>query len=215
MVKTWEFERFFNDDIREKRKAGSGSFHRRGKGVKHGISGALRTPSYYLSTKEKNKLNGEVKVTNMFTTIIPYQEFEIKDEETKKNLLTKWREVFENDKIIADLGISNKRYFDMVQDWDLPKKRRGGAGNFKKGRAKKETQKTNTAIAIEPPINTVEVSPTTKTQIQKIISKGLYLEYNGDYDSEQLNKLFTKLQLLIDGETSKYNISLCLTEKED
>jgi hypothetical protein len=38
------------------------------------------------------------------------------------------------------------------------------------------------------------------------------VEYNGKYDVETLTKLFTKLQLLIDGDTSKYNISLSLTE---
>jgi len=50
--KDWEVERIFNDDVRDKRKAGSGSFHRRGKGVKHGMSGALKTPSFYMSTIE-------------------------------------------------------------------------------------------------------------------------------------------------------------------
>lgn len=57
LMKSWEIERLFQDDIREKRKTGSGSFHKRGKGVKHGLSGALKTPYHYMKTKEKNKLN--------------------------------------------------------------------------------------------------------------------------------------------------------------
>ena len=67
-MKSWEIERLFNEDVRDKRKTGSGSFHKRGKGVKHGISGALRTPSYYMKPKEKKKLNGEVSVSFMYET---------------------------------------------------------------------------------------------------------------------------------------------------
>ena len=87
---TKEIERFLREDIREKKKAASGSFHKRGKGVKHGFSGALRTPSYYMSNKEKNQLNGELKVTNMYKEIISKEEFFQKDAETQKLLLTKW-----------------------------------------------------------------------------------------------------------------------------
>lgn len=48
-----------------------------------------------------------------------------------------------------------------------------------------------------------------------IITKGLHLEYNGTYDVEALNRLFTKLQLLVDGEPCKYNISLSLSEVQE
>ena len=45
-----------------------------------------------------------------------------------------------------------------------------------------------------------------------LLTKGLHLEYNGTYDVEALSKIFTKLQLIIDGDTNKYNISLSLSE---
>jgi hypothetical protein len=45
-----------------------------------------------------------------------------------------------------------------------------------------------------------------------IVTKGLHLEYNGNYDVESLNRLFTKLQLLVDGEPNKFRISLSLSE---
>src|SRR6476620_12772221 len=95
--KQWEnymaenIERIFQDDIRDKRKAGSGAFHQRGKGVKHGMGGALRTPSYFMKNKEKKKLDGEVRIHNMYTTILNWDEWQTKDQETQKNLLTKWR----------------------------------------------------------------------------------------------------------------------------
>ena len=205
-------------EVREKKKIGNGSFHMRGKGVKHGSNQALRTPFYFLSNKEKKNLNGEVESYNMFTTIIPYNEFKLKDDETQKNLLTKWREVYENDKIMGDMGIGNKTYFEIVTRLELPKKPRGGnkRGPYnRKATAKKAESKKEKTEQIEMPINSPVIQAETPApQIQKIISKGLYLEYNGEYSAEELNKLFTKLQLLVDGEPNKFNISLSLTEKK-
>jgi len=214
-------EKLFKEEIREKKKIGTGAFHLRGKGVKHGFNGALRTPYHFMKTKERNKLNGEVESYNMFTTIIPYKEFKLKEPETQKDLLIKWREVFDNDKIIGEMHVTNKTYFDLVNRLDLPKKPRGGAKNVKKGKIKKaaiqEKPKVSNNLEFDfsDSVESIsKVQPTPQVpQVQKIITKGLYLEYNGEYDADALNKFFTKLQLVIDGESNKFNISLCLTEK--
>lgn len=211
-MKAWEIERLFNDDVREKRKAGSGSFHKRGKGVKHGISGALRTPSYYMSNKEKKKLNGEVKVTYMYETIIPLEEFKAQDVETQRNMLTSWRDHYTNEEIKRGLGTSNNPFYKLVEDLGLPKKPRGGSRTRGPRKSK--------AIIISPQMSfpEVESEPETKKEIETeivkamLVSKGLHLEYNGDYDVEALSKIFTKLQLIIDGDTNKYKISLSLSE---
>ena len=211
-MKAWEIERLFNDDVREKRKAGSGSFHKRGKGVKHGISGALRTPSYYMSNKEKKKLNGEVKVTYMYETIIPLEEFKAQDEETQRNMLTVWRDKYTNEEIKKGLGTSNNPFYKLVEDLGLPKKPRGGT----RSRGPRKSK----AIIISPQMSfpEVESEPEAKKEIETevvkamLVSKGLHLEYNGDYDVEALSKIFTKLQLIIDGDTNKYKISLSLSE---
>lgn len=214
-------EKLFMEEVREKKKTGTGAFHMRGRGVKNGFNGALRTPYHFMKTKERNKLNGEVETYNMFTTIIPREEFFLKDLETQKDLLIKWREIFDNDKIKGEMGISNKTYFDLVNELQLPKKRRGGSTNVQKGRLKKQAQKqtkvSNNLQFELPQLDSIQPESTIppETHIQKIITEGLYLEYNGDFDSDALNKLFTKLQLLIDGESNKFNISLSLTEKTD
>lgn len=212
-MKTWEIERLFNDDVRDKRKTGSGVFHRRGKGVKHGISGALRTPSYYMSNKEKKKLNGEVKVTRMYDTIIPMSEFQLKDEATQKNMLIRWREIYDNSQIKKGLGIANSPYYKLVEELNVPKKIRG----VKKG-DKKAPRKASAAI-VSPEIDLFDLPEEPKVrEIEKEIAKpilvtnGLHLEYNGIYDTEALSKIFTKLQLIIDGDTNKYNIKLSLSE---
>ena len=58
------------------------------------------------------------------TTLIPFNEFNLKDTETQKALLTKWREVYDNASIRSELGISNKAFYDLVADLEIPKKRR-------------------------------------------------------------------------------------------
>lgn len=221
-MKTWEFERMFNDDIREKRKAGSGSFHKRGKGVKHGMSGALKTPYHYMSNKEKKKLNGEVRVYSMYETIIPMEEFKLKDIETQKLLLTRWREIYENDIIKAEMGLSTKYYYDLVVSLQLPKKPRGG-NVMKAARDKKPKKEAKVAISRQAQIKAPEITEPilqpvlqladSQPQVQKIIIQGLNLEYNGEYNAEDLAKIFTKLQLIIDGESNNYNLCLSLSEK--
>ena len=42
----------------------------------------------------------------MYETIIPLKEFKLKDEETQKKLLTRWREIYPNAKIIKEMGFS-------------------------------------------------------------------------------------------------------------
>ena len=209
-------ERIFQDDIREKRKAGSGAFHQRGHGVKHGIGGALKTPSYFMKTKEKKKLDGEVRTFNMYTTILNWTEFELKDKETQKTLLTKWREIYPNQKIMDELAIGKSKHFntqsfaDLVNELGCPPKIRGGS------KPRKERQPRQAMTAIMPTTQEQKPQEEREKEIQqpiKLITNGLHLEYNGDYDAEQLSKIFTRLQLITDGEENKYTLSISLTER--
>ena len=208
-------ERIFQDDIRDKRKAGSGSFHRKGHGIKHGIGGALRTPSFFMKTKEKKKLDGEVETYNMYTTILNWTEFEQKDREIQKMLLTKWREIYPNQKIMDELSVGTNKHFnaqsfaDLVNGLGCPPKIRGGS------KPRKERQ-ASIAIATATEEKELQTIPTATKEIQqpvKLITNGLHLEYNGDYDAEQLSKIFTRLQLITDGEENKYTLSISLTER--
>jgi hypothetical protein len=206
-------ERFLREDIQEKKKAGRGVFSMRGKGVKHGFSGALKTPYYYMSNKEKKKLDGEVKVSNMYETVIPFKEFELKDQETKKAMLIRWREIYANTKIMKEMGLNNTDYYKLIGDLEIPKKPRGGARTTTKTKKRTSAIKTEiVAISAETP---KKEAAQIQHQLQQIITNGLHVEYNGTYDHETLNKLFTKLQLLIDGEPNNFRISLSLSEVSD
>lgn len=226
--KDWEVERIFNDDVRDKRKAGSGSFHRRGKGVKHGMSGALKTPSFYMSAKEKKKLNGEVEVTNMYTTLIPFNEFNLKDMETQKALLTKWREIYDNATIRLELGISNKAFYDLVSDLEIPKKRRVEDRNQRSKpkqakvsvtpKPKKSLMETMQFLGEEREVLEVkkevikEVEKVEKENAPVLITTGMQLTYNKIYGEEELNTIFTKCQIMVEGENKKFQLTLSLTE---
>jgi hypothetical protein len=226
-MKTWEIEKMFKDDIREKKKTGTGAFHQRGKGVKHGLSGALRTPYHFMKTKEKKKLDGEVEVYNMYETILNWNDFNLKDKETQKNLLTRWRDIYPNNKIMAELEKGRSKTFnsqsfaDLVNGLGCPPKDRSKVtkGPRKPRVAKKVVAIEEKAPTIEPslPQTTLELAPEPERpsipEHVKLLTKGLYLEFNGSYDAEAISKIFTKLQLLVDGEPNKFKINISITEE--
>lgn len=238
-------ERFFNEQIREQRKAGSGAFHRRGKGVKHGMRSALLTPFYFMKNKDKKKLNGEVMVYNMYETIIPKEEFFLKEEALQKTMLTRWREIFDNHTIRTQLGMTNKDFYDLVNELGIPKKNRVESMNkAREGKVKVKIEKTKEkkqnknllekfedaiglplteappveeapkqeiALKEEPKNNYTQQAPEVFKPM--LLTKGLHLEYNGDYTADQLTKIFTKLQVLTDGEENKFSLSISLSER--
>ena len=177
----------------------------RGKGVKHGISGALRTSYYFMKPKERKQLNGEVKVFNM-NEILSKEEFYSMDEETQKMLLTRWREVYQNKDILSEMGISSNTLSKLLRDLEIPSKPRGG----NKAGARKSKAKTQIPQIENTPIESPKIEAPLKPIL---ITNGLNLEYNGEFDAEHISKVFTKLQLLIEGEENKFNVSISITER--
>lgn len=215
-------EGIFEREVREKKnqaflnkaKTGSkgGSRSRRG----------MNTPFDYMSKKEKRNLNGEVATFNMHT-ILNWNEFEQKDKETQKMLLTKWREIYPNSKIQDELSVGRKSklnsqsYADIVNGLGCPKKSRAGAPRGSSTGVRQQRAAAITKMIKD--VNEEETAELLDLEVPKeepkqiIVTSGLHLEYNGAYDADQLNKIFTKLQLLVDGEENKFNISISITEK--
>lgn len=204
------YERMFHDDIQDKKRAGRGVFSRVGKGVKHTIRG-VKTPYDFMSTKERKKLNSEVREFNMYENILTREEFDEKDRETQRAMLIKWRELYDNSEIMGAMGIrGNNSYHKIIKDLEIPPKRRGGA------RTGPRKRKATTQISEQPPeMKPIEiVNETVQQNPVKILINGLHLEYNGIYNSDQLSRIFTKLQLLTDGEDSDFYLTLTLTEEQ-
>lgn len=202
-------ERIFLDEIREKRKIGNGSFHRRGKGVKHNVNGALRTPYHFMKEKDRKKLSGEVVVTFMYETILPKDEFLLKSIEVQKLMLSRWRELYDNQTIRKQMGASNSYLFKLVDSLELPKKIRTPS--------KPQTIRKGKVVAAKPTEETLPEKPSTPQVVSEprtlLITRGLHLEYNGEYNADELNRIFTKLQLITDGEENKFNLSISLSER--
>jgi hypothetical protein len=220
MAYTENIEKLFLEDVREKKKAGRGAFSMRGKGVKHGISGALRTPFHFMKNKEKKKLDGEVVSYNM-NSLMSYHDFEQKDFETKKMLMTQWRTIYQNNEIMDSFFDEGKgkrfnaqSFANLVNELGCPPKAKGGSkARAGKGRVKKED-----SVEVEPKQLLAEFKDFTKEQFPQeakpmLITNGLHLEYNGDYDAESISKIFTKLQLLVEGEQNKFKVSISLSER--
>jgi hypothetical protein len=184
-------EKLFHQEIRDKKRTGSGAFHKRGKGVRHGMRG-IKFQYDFLTAKEKRMLNGECVVSNMYTEIISKAAFDEKEKDIQKAMLTKWRELYSNSKIMKEMGITGQGTLaKYLKDLDVPKKQRGG----------------------KKPTRVISEMSVPELQEVKLLSNGLHLEYRGEYTSEQLNKIFTKLQLITDGEPNKYAFHVSLTER--
>lgn len=204
----------------EKKKTGRGAFSMRGKGVKHGISGAFRTPSYFMTNKEKNELNGEVETFNMYETIIPIEEFKLKDKEMQKTLLTRWREIYSNAKITNEMKITNKIFYDLVADLDIPKKpriypenRKGRAKTTKPKQAKKKEIPNKTLLDFMEEEKSSELQKIEKIETSPVLtSQGITFNWDRIGDVETLNRILTKAQLNMDGENSKFRLTISLTQ---
>lgn len=205
---TENVKKIFEQDIRDKRKAGSGAFHMRGKGVRNGFSGAIRTPYHFMSTKERKQLNSKVVTYNMYETVITREEFELKDKETQKAMMLKWRELYPNTHVMKEMGITgNATFARIVDDLGLPKKLRRG------GRKPGAVNRSVKAEVATTPVSTAEVV-TKQIEPVKLIINGLALEYHGTYEATAINKILTKISLLLEDEPNKFEIHISVTERD-
>lgn len=194
-----EIEELYREDIRDKKRTGSGVFHK-GNRSKNNFKNSLNTPYNFMSSKEKKLLNGEVTVTNIYDMVLPRKEFDALDYPTQKKLFTRWREIYSNKEIIEGMGItSNATFWAYLNKLEIPRQGKGYNKRTKENVAAKENVADNTPTVLEP-----------KSQL---ITRGLHLEYHGEYDHEALNRIFTKLQLLTDGEPNKYVIAFSISER--
>lgn len=164
-------EKMFIDDIREKKRTGTGAFHMRGKGVKHGSNKALRTPSFFMKAKEKKKLDGEVVTFNM-NQVLHKKEFETKDFETQKMLLTNWRNLYDNQTIMDEMGLSSKSQFhNLIKQLDIPKKSRWDRKGGKPRKAKAIVTAAIHPEEVNEQIVATLIKPTLEEKVIRTLSE--------------------------------------------
>lgn len=202
----------FEEEIRQKQKERSALRSKTGsKGSSRSRKG-VRTPFDFMTTKEKRKLNSEVSVKNLFDLLQSKKEFETYPPAKQTEILTRWREIYPNTKIMESLEIQSQGAFNtLLERLNVPKKRSWS-------RKPKEQPRSGKLIGKEKvpsKENAEKVAAPVDPVIEKMdvtILDGLNLKYNGAYNSEQLSKILTKLQLLVDGEENNFIVSISLQE---
>ena len=132
-----DVEKMFNNDSRYKKSVGRNISKRASR--KGYCRGGVKTPSDFMSKKEKNKLNSEVRVYNMYEKYneisnCKADEIFSKSKEEVKAILTLMKSKFKCREICQAFGISNGKLYSLYDDYGV---------EYTKRPMVKETIKTN------------------------------------------------------------------------
>lgn len=113
----------FITDVAEKKRTARGAFNKR---THNGKGGKVRFPSDYLSNKERNKMNGEVREYRM-NSPITYAEFKKYPDDLKKKYIQRLRDMFDvsDTDIAAMMGVKAKTLNAALIKIDASGGRRG------------------------------------------------------------------------------------------
>lgn len=113
----------FITDVAEKKRTARGAFNKR---THNGKIGKVRFPSDYLSNKERNKMNGEVREYRM-NSPITYAEFKKYPDDLKKKYIQRLRDMFDvsDTDIAAMMGVKAKTLNAALVKIDASGGRRG------------------------------------------------------------------------------------------
>lgn len=113
----------FITDVAEKKRTARGAFNKR---THNGKGGKVRFPSDYLSNKERNKMNGEVREYRM-NSPITYAEFKKYPNDLKKKYIQRLRNMFDvsDTDIAAMMGVKAKTLNAALIKIDASGGRRG------------------------------------------------------------------------------------------
>ncbi|NPV26337.1 MAG: hypothetical protein HPY81_02535 [Firmicutes bacterium] len=190
-----QFEQFWAQDLKEKRKVISGARHR---ASRLGRVGRMRLPADCMDRKQRKEYMkpGEVKVYNMYDNVIPKEEFGSLPVEKQRELLLKWRDDprIGVKGIIESWNVSRGTYYKKTKELGL---------SFSKMREKRTATKTKEQ-AQELSSNTVHIIE------EKLINR-FALQLEGEYEGRCLTDRLEKLGLILNSE-AKYMISIQIIE---
>jgi len=168
----------------------------------------MRTPYDYMTNKEKKNLNGKVEVTNMYDLLLNKEEFEAFPEAKQTEILTHWRTIYPNAKIMESLGIHSPGVLNaLIEKLNVPKK-----NTWKRTKRTAKQKEVQAQIHSSAPVTS---SHREKIEMDNFSIDGFSINYHGSYTSEQLSKIWTKLQLLTDGEENSFTVSITVQEKKE
>jgi len=205
-----EVEAVFHEQVQEKKK----EFKDFRNATKHKRLGkkSVMFPSDYMSRSEKLKHRraGTVMTTNLFDNILVFAEFDQLEKHEKKNRLQYWRTKYSNKDILAGMKITNKRFYDLVAELDLPKAPRTMKPRQGSSVKKKKESKETTSVAI----NQESVPEVQQPQVQEIIVDGLNLVFHGTYKAETIQRQLKKFIALLEEEPDDFYLEFRLMQKQ-
>jgi hypothetical protein len=90
-----DFEKEFKNEIYEKKQLAYGNRAKTGSGSRASYRG-VKTQYDFLTREERKKLNSDVIVSNLNDIVLLKEEFDSLEMDKQKELLTHWRELYEN-----------------------------------------------------------------------------------------------------------------------
>jgi replicative superfamily II helicase len=210
-MQQFDVEKFFLSDIKEKKQE-TASLKAALKHKRLGKS-SMKFATDLMSKKERKEhmKAGEVVTTNLYDTILTFMEFDRLETYEKKNMLQYWRSKYTIKEIMGAMGIANKKFYEIIDELELPKDRALMAKGKREGKPRKAPVRKTAPEAAELAIqSSLELEP---APVQRIIINGLNLEFNGTYEPEQIIKQLLKFGALLEGETDNYFIELKLMQK--
>jgi hypothetical protein len=124
-----------------------------------------------------------------------------------------WRNEKPNKEILQGMGISNKRYYEIVSELELPKAPRIKSTEPRKGTAPKKNTSTQKSIPAVQEVIEVPEPPKEETKVQEVIVNGLNVIFTGTYSAEKIEKQLTKFMLLLDSEEDDFYVEFRLMQK--
>ena len=102
------------------------------------------------------------------------------------------------------LGIANKKFYEIIDELELPKNQRGLRSKSRR-KSTKATETDSVAISAK---QVQEPSP-----VQELIVNGLHLSFNGTYEPDMIVKQLLKFGSLLEGEENKFYVEFKIMER--
>lgn len=208
-----------NQEIREKKRTASGVH---GKTGKRGYVGKMMFPNDLMSAKEKRQYrkSSKVVVSNMYETMMSYEEFLKLSKQDQYNALKAYRENFGVTTIYKTWKIGSNTFYKLVADLDLPPMPRGNKGGSRQGAGRPKTVAPVKQEAQPVQTESIDVEAIVKEYLDKHLPKqeeqkeptGFTTKLSGEYSAEELMSKLMKVAGLVEGEDKKYKIQLTITE---
>lgn len=200
--------RLFNDEVKDKKRTASGVHHKTGK---RGYVGKLYFTSDLLKGKEKREYQGTGKVirSNMYDTILPFNEFEALTAEDQKQHLVQYRKRYSSKEIIKAWGIGQYQFYKLIDSLGIPKENR--KPNKPKSKQKREGKVAADLPTIKEKVEEMQ-QPVVEIIERREKENGMTLSLNGEYTAEELVRKLEKFGIILSDEPVDFKVEIRISE---